>query len=100
LVDAQVQCQGGATDGAFDFNIRRQTITDWGASPGSATWNDVGGGASSVAGVHTASWTLGDYTINNANESYYLRIISNALATGGSVWGFRVGFTNYGLNNR
>jgi len=101
LVDAQVQYNGGPTDDAFDFNILRMTITDWAADPGvGPVHTGIGAGASTLAGMHTASWTLGNYTINNANESYYLRIISNALYDDGFVWGFRIGFTNYGLNNR
>jgi hypothetical protein len=100
LVDAQVQYGGGASADAFDFMIRRHTITDWTANPVGDAYADIGAGASSLAGTHTASWTLGNYTINNLTEKYYLRIICDALATGGSVWGFRIGFTNYGLNNR
>jgi len=101
LVDAQFQYHGGPSDDAFDFNIMRQTITDWAADPaGGASYTGIGSGASSLAGLHTATCSLGNYTINNANETYYARIISNALADDGSIWGFRVGFTNYGLNNR
>lgn len=100
LVDAQVQYGGGASADAFDFMIRRHTITDWSANPTGDAFADIGAGASSIAGTHTATWTLGNYTINNLTEKYYLRIICAALGTGGSVWGFRVGFTNYGLNNR
>jgi hypothetical protein len=100
LVDADVQYGGGGSAGAFGFNIFRHTITDWSANPTGDTFTPIGAGASSIAGTHTATWTLGNYTINNANEKYYLRILCLATFTGGSVWGFRLGFTNYGLNNR
>jgi len=101
LVEAQFQYNGGPSDDAFDFNIMRQTITDWAADPGAGpAQNGIGTGASSLAGMHTATCPLGNYTINNANESYYARIISNALFDDGFIWGFRLAFTNYGLNNR
>jgi hypothetical protein len=100
LVDADVQYAGGGSPGAFDFNIIRHTISDWSASPSGDTYTGIGAGASSLAGTHTATWSLGSYTINNLAESYYLRIICNDTFTGGSVWGFRLGFTNVGLNNR
>jgi hypothetical protein len=105
LVDAQFQYAGGTldgdpADGAFDFNIVKQAIGDWSAAPPGATYVGIGTGDSSIAGTHTATCSLGNYTVNNLAESYYARIISNALFDNGSVWGFRVGFTNYGLNNR
>ena len=100
LVDAQVQYNGGAGVDAFDFMIRRHTITDWTVNPVGDAYANIGAGASSIAGAHTATWTLGNYVINNITEKYYLRIICAALGTGGSVWGFRLGFTDHGLNNR
>jgi hypothetical protein len=101
LVDAHILYNGGAADNAFDFNVRRQTITDWGATPaGGPTSANIGTGASSLAGLHTAACSLGNYTVNNANETYFLRIICYELFADGQIFGFRVGFTNYGLNNR
>jgi hypothetical protein len=102
LVDAEFQYNGGPSGGAFSFTIVRQTISDWAATPvGTPTYTAIGAGTvGSSAGVHTASIALANYAINNLNESYYARILFNDGFDNGTVWGFRLGFTNYGLNNR
>lgn len=100
LVSVDVQYNGGASGGAFSFQVQHKPISDWAASPATpGAGTVIGAAVSSSSGVHTATLPLGNYPVDNAAESYTLRITFNDGFTGGTVYGVRLTFLDAQLAN-